>query len=146
MPIYKGATKVTPRRGGTALSRVYKGDKLVWQAGPSFPPFADSKTVPTVVCTRYQWTQGPSISLPESGVYRVEVSVNWQTSAPAGQQMRLFLVGGGGSLNHSPGFGVTNLVREGGGNGSLRIDFFSNREPAAERTVTGGHFSVTRIG
>lgn len=32
MPIYRGATKITPVRGGTALSRVYRGATLVWEA------------------------------------------------------------------------------------------------------------------
>lgn len=37
MPIYRGTQRVTPRPGGRALSRVYRGDRLVWQAGPDLP-------------------------------------------------------------------------------------------------------------
>ena len=33
MPIYRGTQLVTPRPGGQSVARVYRGDRLVWQAG-----------------------------------------------------------------------------------------------------------------
>ena len=33
MPIYRGDRQVTPRPGGQSVARVYRGDRLVWQAG-----------------------------------------------------------------------------------------------------------------
>lgn len=38
MPLYRGAQKVTPRPGGQALSRVYRGDRLVWTSAPAVTP------------------------------------------------------------------------------------------------------------
>ena len=37
MPIYRGTQRVTPRPGGQSVARVYRGDRLVWQAGPVLP-------------------------------------------------------------------------------------------------------------
>lgn len=37
MPIYRGTQRVTPRPGGQAVARVYRGSSLVWQAGPVLP-------------------------------------------------------------------------------------------------------------
>lgn len=34
MPIYRGSQKVTPRRAGVDLARVYRGNTLVWQSMP----------------------------------------------------------------------------------------------------------------
>ena len=38
MPIYRGTKQVTPHRGGQALSRVYRGDQLVWRAAEPLSP------------------------------------------------------------------------------------------------------------
>lgn len=37
MPIYRGTQRVTPRPGGQSVARVYRGDRLVWQAGQVLP-------------------------------------------------------------------------------------------------------------
>lgn len=47
MPIYRGTQRVTPRPGGQAVARVYRGDRLVWQAAitvtPQAPTFHDGE-------------------------------------------------------------------------------------------------------
>ena len=47
MPIYRGTQRVTPRPGGQSVARVYRGDRLVWQAvitvTPQAPTFHDGE-------------------------------------------------------------------------------------------------------
>ena len=55
MPIYRGTQRVTPRPGGQSVARVYRGDRLVWQAAPpSIYPQSGSwgpTNVPTATTT-----------------------------------------------------------------------------------------------
>lgn len=99
MPIYRGATKVTPRRGDKALARVYRGSTLVWEAAPAYPisgvweggtvPDAGNPSDPDL----YLWLHEHAFT--SAGTYRVQWEVTWTRA-------RLARCGAYGSVAWSP--------------------------------------------
>ena len=83
MPIYRGAQKVIPRRGAQALSRVYRGDTLVWEAVPPvvYPvsgvweggivPDAGNPPDPDL----FLWLHEHTVA--EAGDYRIQFTATW---------------------------------------------------------------------
>ena len=108
MPIYRGDRLVTPRPGGQAVARVYRGDRLVWQAGPSLA--LDWVLSPTTI-SGYSYTSTVLFTEPEGpgSVYEIISSLehsNPRTTQYLGHEFRST----GGGVGTMPTFGVYGQV------------------------------------
>ena len=108
MPIYRGATRVTPRRAGVDLARVYRGSQLCWQAGPVLA--LDWTLSPTAI-SGYSYPPTVLFTEPEGpgSVYEVSASLEHANSRTA-QYLRYQRRIAGGTLSNPPVFGVTSMV------------------------------------
>lgn len=102
MPIYRGDRLVTPRPGGQAVARVYRGDRLVWQAGPAWA--GEQATIPaqTIPAQSGALFTGSTITIPDgiTGQVRIRATINW-TNRDASQLYRIAIFKNG---NRSTGY------------------------------------------
>ena len=121
MPIYKGATKVTPKPGGKALSRVYRGDRLVWTSSPY--PLAGQWTAEVTATVKTY----ASHVIVESGTFTLT-----HTAEPAAGIMTYILTPQGSHLS-----GVTLALQVGD-----LIEFIASNWQAAK--VVTGSWSIVK--
>ena len=108
MPIYRGSQKVTPRPGGQSAARVYRGDRLVWQAGQSL---ALDWVLPPTTISGYSYTRPVLFTEPEGpgSIYEIISSLehsNPKTSQSIRHEFRTL----GGGVSTTPTFDVYSQV------------------------------------
>lgn len=143
MPIYKGATKVTPKPGGKALSRVYRGSTLVWQAAPAYPISGTwgGGTMPT------GYSLCDSHTITQAGTYTITWSVDFPTvthNSLPGAKFRVNDAGlwTSGSYRAFPGNSTATGTRT--LNAGDVIDFYVETE-AEGAVASGGTWSIEKL-
>lgn len=146
MPIYRGAQKVHPMPGGMEVARVYRGDGLVWERGPSFEPFVLSGTIGSRVLSQYTNTDlALSPGFVGQGHYLMEFGVTWQVQNNAAQKLTYigYTISGPNVFGDNPISKQHDLSYP--SNYDVVFQAFSSSSVVGQRTISNGWWKITRV-
>ena len=159
MPIYRGATRVTPKRAGVDLARVYRGDQLVWEAvitvtpqAPTFHNAAPWVTLPTQQGVEYSvsgtpgYSQSVTVTASPLPGYRLVGTSSWSHTYGPPPRYAASDSGSYGSVNTTGWRTITTHVIAGAGgqaSGTWRVDWSVSHLDKGVRVLLDGSAIAT---